>query len=493
MSPEQAEMSGLDIDTRSDIYALGVLLYELLTGKTPFDAEELFRIGLDECRRTIREKEPVRPSTRVATMLAVDLTATATQRRTEAPKLIHSLRGDLDWIVMKCLEKDRTRRYDTAHDVAMDAQRYLDDEPVLARPPSTVYRLQKILHRHRGPVAAAAAIVFLLLAGTIISTLLAVRATKAEHIAQASQKLEATLRQRAEREEAAARQNEYVADINLAHKAVSPDVGNLGRAFQLLQKHHPQPGAPDLRGFEWRYLWQLCQGDEHTSLPHVEGTVHSLAVSPDGELVALGFRDKVIIWNTRSKSAVNTLSRGAMSLAFLPDGRRLITATQPQPSGMPRQPLGMPTVRVWRTADWSEERSMRDNTGPLALSKDGLRLATSTGRGGVRIWDTATWTNELRFIPGAFGAMAFSPDGNRLIAEGRSGLTIWRLNDSGEPIVLNDSTNLFGGRGPFMRDESGAVAFSPDGKFVVAARIRFPTAACSSSESGTRRRAKTRA
>src|SRR5438309_9346899 len=138
MSPEQAEMSGLDIDTRSDIYALGVLLYELLTGKTPFDAKELLAAGLDEMRRTIREKEPLRPSTRVSSLAGEELSTTAQRRGLEAPKLVNSLRGDLDWIVMKCLEKDRTRRYDTANGLAMDIQRHLNTEPIVARPPSNL-------------------------------------------------------------------------------------------------------------------------------------------------------------------------------------------------------------------------------------------------------------------------------------------------------------------------------------------------------------------
>jgi eukaryotic-like serine/threonine-protein kinase len=119
-SPEQAEMSRLDIDTRSDIYALGVLLYELLTGGTPFDAKELMAAGLDEMRRTIREKEPARPSTRLSSMLAGELTATAHRRQADPPRLIALLRGDLDWIVMKCLEKDRRRRYETANGLAQD-------------------------------------------------------------------------------------------------------------------------------------------------------------------------------------------------------------------------------------------------------------------------------------------------------------------------------------------------------------------------------------
>ena len=207
MSPEQAEMSGADLDTRSDIYALGVLLYQLVTGRTPFEPQELLQASLEELRRVIREKEPLRPSTRLRTLPPADLATVARQRRTEPSKLIHSVRGDVNWIVMKCLEKDRTRRYETVNGLARDVERHLRNEPVTAAAPSAFYRTTKFVRRHRVGLGVAAALVIFLVAGLVGSVWEAARATRAERV-------ESRLRMDAEEARELARQKTLLAETN---------------------------------------------------------------------------------------------------------------------------------------------------------------------------------------------------------------------------------------------------------------------------------------
>lgn len=209
MSPEQAKLNQLDVDTRTDIYSLGVLLYELLTGGTPFERKRLHAAALDEMLRIIREEEPPRPSTRLSS--SSTLPSIAAQRHTEPRKLTTLVRGELDWIVMKALEKDRSRRYQTANAVAMDLQRYLTDEPVLACPPSATYRFRKFARRNKTALLAAVLVSVALVVGTVVSTWQAIRATRAERLAESALAAEADERRTAE-----SQRNE--AEIQRAHR-----------------------------------------------------------------------------------------------------------------------------------------------------------------------------------------------------------------------------------------------------------------------------------
>jgi serine/threonine protein kinase/tetratricopeptide (TPR) repeat protein len=198
MSPEQAELSGLDIDTRADIYSLGVLLYELLTGTTPFSRDTFRAAAYDEICRIIREQEPPKPSTRIST-LGASLPTVSANRRVDPRRLGKLMRGELDWIVMKALEKDRRRRYETANGLAADLRRHLNHQPVEAGPPSAAYRLRKFARRNRTMLAAAAGVVAALVVGTVVSTREAIRATHAEGLAETRLEAERTARGEADR------------------------------------------------------------------------------------------------------------------------------------------------------------------------------------------------------------------------------------------------------------------------------------------------------
>jgi len=265
MSPEQAAGdAATDIDTRADIYALGVLLYELLTGTTPFEAGTLQRAAFDEVRRILREEEAPRPSARLSSLQQDRRSTIARERGVEPSTLDRQLRGDLDWIVMKAIEKDRRRRYETANGLAVDIERFLGDEEVLARPPSTGYRLRKFARRHRPLLATAALVAAILVVATVVSGIAAVRAVRAERLAEQrlgivahERDLKVAALQSAELQRAEALWGQYAARQSKVSEALK------NRAHiqleELLAEFAPKPGEPDFRSWEWCYLRDQCR------------------------------------------------------------------------------------------------------------------------------------------------------------------------------------------------------------------------------------------
>jgi WD40 repeat protein len=524
MSPEQAGLGGFDIDTRSDVYGLGVLLYELLTGKPPFEPEKLREAGMDEMRRVIREEEPPKPSTRLSTLSDQDLLNIARQRHAEPPELLQMVRGDLDWIVMKALDKDRTRRYETVESLGADLRHYLEVEPVQARPPGVLYLLGKMARRHRAGLAMATTLVLLLVGGSVVSTWQAVRARRAERIQSQLRQQAEQLRTTAEAQARRIGNQLYASDMSVAFKAW--DRGDVAQTEHLLEEHQPKAGEEDLRGFEWFYLWRLCHSElailrghnaqmravafspdgqfvatggadatariwaaetgkaVHELKGHQAGGVATVAFSPDSKTVATGGGDRsVILWDARTGEELARLAEhqsAVTALVFDPEGKWLASAngaiatgvgfSNPSARLVDSSPIAA-EVKVW---DIQSRKPLRTLTGhtksilSLAVSSDGKRLASGSADGTVRVWEVASGSLEtnLAGFKGPVVAVAFSPDARALAIGGgdpyraEAELSIWDMATQTRRIVLK------GHAGPVF-----ALAFAPDGKTLASAGL----------------------
>jgi WD40 repeat protein/serine/threonine protein kinase len=450
MSPEQAALSSQDVDTRSDVYSLGVLLYELLTGTTPFDREKVDNVSIDELRRIIREDEHPTPSTRLSTLIAA-LDTMDENPLTGRRVLSHQVKGELDWIVMKALEKDRSRRYQSAGELAKDVQRYLNDEPVEACPPSKAYLLCRTMRRYKTFLAFTAAVVLSLILGLVGTTWQAMVATDAKNLAK--QRLDEVDRQReiAEQGKETLRQSLYAADIAVAHQLWK--TGNRHLALAKLEDLRPRGEEADLRGFEWYYLWRLCHSGR-PMLPEHGGDVYGIAISPDNSLLATASQDETVhVWDVATGALVATLSEQAGELncvAFSPDGRLLAIGAD---NG---------TILIRDTRSWELIATLAghsDDVLCVAFSPNGQLLASGAWDDQLRLWDATDFTAKATFEGHTNDVeyVAFSPDSKTLAAACWSDSTVrlWDTTSGKERMVLQGHAQ-----------QVYCVAFSHDGRLL---------------------------
>jgi WD40 repeat protein/serine/threonine protein kinase len=463
MSPEQAQMNDLGVDTRSDIYSLGVLLYELLTGSTPLERERLRQAALDVLVKLIKEEEPPRPSVRLSS--SNNLPKIAAARKTEPAKLAKLVRGEIDWIVMKCLEKNRSRRYETANGLARDVERYLHDEPVEACPPSAGYRLRKFARKYRMPMTVAAAFALLLVVATVVAWLLAAwalaetrrandRALEASSQWEAAQQAEGKAKEEAARAQKAEQERYrqwYAATSHAMQQAW--DSGQVVRLRTLLAETERYPD----RGFEWYYFQRLCHLELQTFIGH-RAAVTAVSWSPDGKRLATGSKDGTAkVWDAASGQVLLTFhghTGRVATVCWSPDGKWLATGSEDF------------TAKVWEAATGRELLNLKGHRNMvtcLCWSPDGKRLATASGDQTAKVWETAggreLFTFEGHKGPGFTSAVlsvSWSPDSKQLATGSNDGTAkVWEASSGHELRTLRRQT------GPIR-----SVCWSPDGKWL---------------------------
>jgi eukaryotic-like serine/threonine-protein kinase len=430
MSPEQADPASMDIDTRTDVYALGVILYELMTGSPPIDAKQFHRGAFLEMLRMVREVDPPKPSTKVSRAEA--LPNIAASRDIEPEQLKRVLRGDLDWIVMKALEKDRGRRYETANEFAADVLRHLAHEPVLAAPPSQAYRFRKFVRKYRGAVVAASLVVVALLGGIMGTTWGLIQANQAKRTADA-------------------RGDELRYRVGVSDMALAGAAYHNGDVVLAAERLDNVPLAQ--RGWEWHYLKRLTRGGLFTLYGHMGG-VMSAAFSPDGSRIVSASWDRTAkMWDARTGTPLLDLKghTGAVSsVAFSPDGTRIITGSYDQ------------TAKVWDARTGKvlvDVKGHSRSVKAVAFSPDAARILTGSGDGTAKIWDARSGKSllELKGRMGEVDSVSFSPDGSRIVTGSDDSATVW---DARSGIILLDLTS--------PTESVASVSYSPDGTQIVA-------------------------